>query len=318
MKKTLFFGSTVVDVIIYVDELPSSGEDCNVISQKMQIGGCAFNASEMSRHLLTPYTLLSPVGTGIFGDFVMEQFEKRQIPCFKRLENIANGCCYNVVERDGERTFMAVHGAEYMFDGSWMENISPDDYDAAYVCGLELEEDTGKNLVSWLEENFKGEDKKIYFAVSSRIMHVKKDLLRRMLLLHPILHMNDMEAKLLTNCPTVQDAARWLYERTQNTVVITCNAEGCYVYGKEIAAEMGAGDEPVGLMMDAYKTIAIDSVGAGDAHIGAIIAFRKQGLPWIETIDKANRIACEVVGVEGATLTDKEFQDIKLKSKGRI
>lgn len=309
MKKTLFFGSTVVDVVIYVNELPKSGEDCNVISQKMQIGGCAFNASEISRHLDVPYTLLSPVGNGVFGDFIISEFAKRQIKCFKRLDSMENGCCYNIVERSGERTFLAVHGAEYLFDGSWMEGTDVSEYDTAYVCGLELEEDTGTNIVEYLEENFKGT---IFFAVSSRIMHVKKDLLRRMLLLHPVLHMNDMEAKLLTNCATVQDAARWLYERTQNTVIITCNAEGCYIYGKEIAAETGTGSEPVGLLMDAYKTIAIDTIGAGDAHIGSIIALRKKGLPWTEAIDKANRIACEVVGVEGATLSDEQFKKIKL------
>lgn len=315
MKKTLFFGSTVVDVVIYVDEMPASGEDCNVISQKMQIGGCAFNASEMSRHLSVPYTLLSPVGTGVFGDFVIKEFEKRKIPCFVRMDSVANGCCYNIVERNGERTFLAVHGAEYQFDSSWMDGIVLDDYDDAYVCGLELEEETGKNMVQWLEENFRG---KIWFAVSSRIMHVNKDLLRRMLLLKPIMHMNDMEAKLLSSCPTVQEAARWIYARTQNTVIITCNSEGCYIYGREIAEETGAGSEPVGLMMDAYRTIAIDSIGAGDAHIGSLIAFRKQGLSWIESLDKANRIACEVVGVEGATLTDEQFKTIQLKSKGLI
>lgn len=301
MKKTLFFGSTVVDVIINVDELPHSGEDCNVISQKMQIGGCAFNASEISRHISVPYKLLSPVGTGVFGDYVADEFKKRGIEVFKHLENSANGCCYNIVERDGERTFLAVHGAEYVFDDSWMEGVSLEDYDSAYVCGLELEEASGKNLVDWLEKNFKGQ---IYFAVSSRIMHVQKDLLRRMLLLKPILHLNDMEAKMLSGCADVETAAGWLYERTQNTVVITCNVDGCYVFGKN------GKETPEGMMIPAYKTIAIDSIGAGDAHIGAIIAFRKQGLSWKEAIDKANRIASEVVGVEGATLTDEQFKNI--------
>lgn len=315
MKKTLFFGSTCVDVVIYVNELPSSGEDCNVISQKLQIGGCAFNASEISRHLSVPYTLLSPVGGGVYGDFIRSEFLKREIPCFVHLDAIENGCCYNIVERNGERTFMAVHGAEYLFDQAWMDGVSVNEFDTAYVCGLELEEDTGKSMVDWIENHFKGT---IYFAVSSRIMHVQKDLLRRMLLLKPILHMNDMEAKLLSGCSNVPDAARWLYARTQNTVIITCNAEGCYIYGTEIAQETGSGDEPVGLMMDAYKTIAIDSVGAGDAHIGALIAYRKKGLTWIEAIDKANRIACEVVGVEGATLTDDQFNNIQMKPKDCI
>lgn len=309
MKKTLFFGSTVVDVVIYVNELPSSGEDCNVLSQKMQIGGCAFNASEISRFLSVPYTLLSPVGAGVFGKFIEEEFAKRNIPVFKKLESENNGCCYNIVERDGERTFLAVHGAEYVFDSSWMENIKTDEYDTAYVCGLELEEETGKNIVEWLEENFHGQ---LFFAVSSRIRHVKSDILRRMLLLKPVLHLNDMEAKMLSGCAEIEDAAKWIYERTQNTVIVTCNKDGCYIYGKEIAQESGRGDEPCGLMINAYKTIAIDTIGAGDAHIGSLIAFRKKGLSWVEAVDKANHISSEVVGVEGATLSEEQFRKIDL------
>ena len=70
MKKVLVIGSTVVDVIINVDHLPTTQEDVHVISQHMSLGGCAFNTSDMIRHFEVPYILFSPVGTGAYGEFV--------------------------------------------------------------------------------------------------------------------------------------------------------------------------------------------------------------------------------------------------------
>ena len=75
MKKVLVIGSTVVDVIINVDHLPTTQEDVHVISQHMSLGGCAFNTSDMIRHFEVPYILFSPVGTGAYGEFVRMSLE---------------------------------------------------------------------------------------------------------------------------------------------------------------------------------------------------------------------------------------------------
>ncbi|MDD7078690.1 MAG: PfkB family carbohydrate kinase, partial [Lachnospiraceae bacterium] len=77
MKKTLVIGSTVVDVIINVDHLPRTQEDVHVITQRMSLGGCAYNTSDMIRHFQVPYILFSPVGTGAYGDFVRTELQKR-------------------------------------------------------------------------------------------------------------------------------------------------------------------------------------------------------------------------------------------------
>ena len=66
---------------------------------------------------------------------------------------MANGCCYCFVESGGERTFIVDHGAEYLFQPEWFDLLDPADYSCVYVCGLEVEEPTGVNLISWLEKN---------------------------------------------------------------------------------------------------------------------------------------------------------------------
>ena len=64
MKKTLVIGSTVVDIIIGVKSLPKTQEDTHTTFHKMNLGGCAFNVSEILRQSKTPYVLCSPVGSG--------------------------------------------------------------------------------------------------------------------------------------------------------------------------------------------------------------------------------------------------------------
>ena len=77
MKKTLVIGSTVVDIIIGVQSLPKTQEDTHTTYHKMNLGGCAFNVSEILRQSKTPYILCSPVGSGAYGDFVTKKLAEK-------------------------------------------------------------------------------------------------------------------------------------------------------------------------------------------------------------------------------------------------
>ena len=166
MKKILVIGSTVADVTISLDHLPEPEEDIIPGAQKISLGGCAFNVSNMLRLFRVPYTLFSPVGTGIYGDFVKKELEKYDIRRYAEREGQPaagidmealpypqeeNGCCYCLVDKTGNRTFMALHGAEYRFRKEWFSRLNMQEYDRIYVCGLEIEEPTGEQIVDFLE-----------------------------------------------------------------------------------------------------------------------------------------------------------------------
>ena len=72
MKKILVIGSTCVDIILKLDHLPVTGEDLHPKSQSMALGGCACNAAHVLLYSGSEFTFLSPVGGGIYGDFVKE------------------------------------------------------------------------------------------------------------------------------------------------------------------------------------------------------------------------------------------------------
>lgn len=74
--KLVFIGSACADVTIEVDHLPSLEEDVNGIHQEMHLGGCAHNATHAAGLFHVPFLLASPVGTGLYGNFVRSELKK--------------------------------------------------------------------------------------------------------------------------------------------------------------------------------------------------------------------------------------------------
>ena len=294
MKQTLVIGSAVVDVIINIPKLPKTGEDIHITRQTRSLGGCAYNVSDILRHFGVPYSLCTAVGSGIYGDFVRKELEKRGVPVYvSRPEE--NGCCYCMVEEGGERTFIVDHGIEYSFHEQYLEKIDTDTIDSVYVCGLEIEETDGWNIIAYLKKH---SDYTIYFAPGSRIMEIQPDRISEVLSLSPILHMNEGESLAFTGAESVEEAARILYGKTGNAVIITLGEKGAYCFdGTDHYAE------PV-------PAVVCDTIGAGDSHMGAVIAARRMGYTFPEALRLANHVSAAVVSKAGALLEAEDFAKI--------
>ena len=217
MKGTLVIGSTVADVIISIPHLPQTGEDLNISSQIQRLGGCAFNVSEILNLIGTPYKLCSPVGSGLYGDFVAAELEKRGIPCFIKLDTVPNGCCYCIVETGGERTFLSKHGAEYLFSRSWMDKVDGNGFDSVYICGLEIEESTGDEIIAYLDKH---PEYKVFFAPGARICQIPRWRLYEILKMSPVFHLNEIESLALTKENNVESAAIQINKKTNTAITL--------------------------------------------------------------------------------------------------
>ena len=302
MKKILFIGSTVVDVIINIDHLPRTCEDVNVYGQELAMGGCAFNAFSMARRFGADCQLFSPVGAGIYGDYVQAHLDAADIQVPIPRPEKENGCCYCFVEPNGERTFVSYHGAEYLFEKEWFDALNAAEIEGAYFCGIEVEDPPGDNIIAFLEAN---PHITPYFAPGPRITRLQPGRLRRILALHPVLHLNEEEAKASAAMyghpldDSVEAAAAALYRLTGNTVIVTLGPAGCLYY---TGTELG--------YVEGFPAETADTIGAGDSHIGALIGQLHSGVPLEEALRTANRVAAAVVSVRGARLTDAEFAAI--------
>ena len=298
MKKILVIGSAAADIVINLDHLPARNEDVHVISQQMRLGGCAYNTYDMIRLFGEEVIPFFPVGQGLYGDFIRSAFAEKGICTPIPYPEEENGCCYCFVEADGERTFISNHGAEYRFRKEWFDDPVLEQADYAYICGLEIEEPTGENILSFLERR---KDLTVFFSPGPRLEKIPAGRIEKILSLGCILHLNEEEACRLSHTENAPDAAKVLFARTLSPVIITLGKRGCWY---RTASEEGH--------ISAPSARQKDTVGAGDAHIGALMACLHAGLSMKSALINANTAAAKVVESAGAGLDPAVFASLDL------
>ena len=292
MKRLLIIGSTCVDVILRLDHLPTTGEDMHPV-QRFAMGGCAFNVAQVPKAYDVDLRFVTPIGDhGVFSDFVRAHLDNAGFRGPITVPDSENGCCYCLVERSGERTFLSVHGVEYSFHAEYMDAFAGERFDYTYICGLEVEETTGCELVAWLEAHPDIAGTVVY-APGPRGIEVDADRTERILAMHPILHLNEQEAQALAGMSGSENhilaAAQALHAKTQNMVIVTCGADGVLW----ISADGSVHSAP------SVPSTVVDTIGAGDSHCGAVLTGLTLGWSEDDTMRFANQIASEVVAQEG-------------------
>ena len=79
-------------------------------------------------------------------------------------------------------------------------------------------------------------------------------------------------------------------------MVITLGDRGAYCLGEE-----------GGKLVSGFPARVVDTIGAGDSHIGALMAALADGLAPGEALLRANRVAAAVVSQEGAELSPETW-----------
>ena len=101
--------------------------------------------------------------------------------------------------------------------------------------------------------------------------------------------MNEQEALAATGAPDWRRAAQALAQKTGREVLVTLGSRGAYV-------ERGAGS----FFKKASPAVVVDTIGAGDGHMGAWMAGLLQGMEMEQAVEQANRYAAAVVSQAGA------------------
>ena len=283
MKRLLIIGSTCVDVILRLDHLPTTGEDMHPV-QRFAMGGCAFNVAQVPKAYDVDLRFVTPIGDhGVFSDFVRAHLDNAGFRGPITVPDSENGCCYCLVERSGERTFLSVHGIEYSFHAEYMDAFAGERFDYTYICGLEVEETTGGELVAWLEAHPDIAGTVVY-APGPRGIEVDTDRTERILGMHPILHLNEQEAQALAGMSDSEEpvlaAAQALHVKTQNMVIVTCGADGVLW----ISADGSVHSAP------SVPSTVVDTIGAGDSHCGAVLTGLTLGWTEEDTMRFATRL----------------------------
>lgn len=289
----LSLGSAMVDTVCHVDRLPRSGEGVVTTSHAQSAGGCAFNSARIIGQLGAPCSLLAPIGTGPCADFLACEIERCGLAPFHVDEPRDCGSCLCLIEPDGERTMITTPGIEREFRAAWFEHVDTAAFAFGIANGFEIEGSGGNAIISFFEEHPRMQ---FVYAPGPRICHVGKEKTARINALRPLWHLNDQEALAFTGASSVEAAGQALVEACNNTVVVTAGANGAHAF-----SEKGHVIVPI------ERVEPVDTIGAGDAHVGAFTAALAQGLSCEEALALANKAARAVCLVEGATLSDEDF-----------
>ncbi|MFS0782025.1 PfkB family carbohydrate kinase [Bacillus sp. 1P06AnD] len=291
--KSLLIGAAVVDIIMRIPKLPEKGGDIYCSGKHVTVGGCAFNVANILRGFNVEYSLLVPVGEGMNASIVRKGIEENGHQILIYDPEMDNGQCLCLVEDDGERTFITTLGIEGHFKKEWLETIMGSDYENIYFDGYQMCSDGAASIVEWLE---KQADKRLFFAPGPVIQSIDKELMERICALHPIVHLNEREAQLFTGQTEIESAVQQLFNHSQNKLFVTLGAEGTLFYD---GCEM--------MRIEGESAAAVDTIGAGDSHVAAIMAALSLGYNDIQACSIANKVAAKMVQTEGPTLRQQDF-----------
>ncbi|WP_242847951.1 PfkB family carbohydrate kinase [Inediibacterium massiliense] len=291
--KTLVLGAAIVDIVMKIPILPQTGEDITSKEQTIMVGGCAYNVSNILKNFHVDHSLIVPVGNGPYGDLVKKELKRNDYKIFIEDHQKDNGYCLCLVEDTGERTFITLQGIECDFQSQWLENLDTSLYQNIYISGYEIEGPSGHVISSWLcKQNIKN----IYFAPGPRITYIAKPVLKKIFDLSPIIHLNEKEILDYTGEKTVVEASNKLYAQTNNIVFVTLGPNGVMFFnGKDHKLIKGR------------SANVVDTIGAGDSHIGTIIAATSMGYDYENACKIANMVSAKIVETQGPIMKKEEF-----------
>jgi ribokinase len=294
IRRLVSHGSIPVDLGIGLPQLPERGGDVLAVWSDRSAGG-GFNVLSAAVRLGLPAVYAGPHGTGPFGDLVRAALAAEGIACLLPPNpNLDTGFCVVLVE-GGERTFVTVPGADAVVDGKMLQAVSYREGDAVYVSGYDLVyPDAGVTVAEHVAGLPAGS--LLVFDPGPLVAEIPATLLASVLERADLVSLNAREASLLGSAEVLLGRLR-----PGAAIVLRAGADGAAIMRAGVAA----------LAVPAAATTVIDNTGAGDVHVGALLAGLAGGLDLLDATLLANRAAAYSVGQRGpaAGPTKKQLEE---------
>ncbi len=262
-RRLLLVGSVLVDILMYVDRLPERGGDC-IARHALLTSGGGFNVLVAAARLGMPVAYAGLVGDGPMGTRVMTDLAAAGISLvLPRAAGEDTGFDVGLVESDAERTFVTAPGVESRLHQADLNAVPVLPGDAIYVSGYDLYYPiSGAALEEWLPRL--GSQNLLVIDPGPLVAEIPGERLERVLGRTDLVSLNAREARLLTGATNLPGAASRLVPRLApgGWVVARAGAQGCWV----------ASESQPPWHVPARPARALDTTGAGDAHVATLLA----------------------------------------------
>lgn len=268
-RRLVCAGEVVVDVVLSVPALPERGGDV-VATATRSVAGGAFNVMAAAVRQGVPVTYAGLLGTGPMADLAGAALRREGVEILlpPRLGS-DTGTVVTLVEPDGERTFVTSLGAEAQLRAEELAlvDLRPDDlvyvsgYGLAYPCN-------GASLRSWVATL--PDTVTLVVDPGPLVGDIPAGLLDAVLARCDWLSANLVESRTMCRAVGSWDAADAEVPVLADRLLATVRAGVVVRFGHR-GAVVAAARRPA-MHIPPVPVAAVDLNGAGDAHVGSLIA----------------------------------------------
>lgn len=288
-RPIVVIGAAVGDIVLTIEKLPLSGQDIAGKLQAQQVGGCAFNVARVLRKLGLDLVNGIAVGNGSWGKTIAQEMQQMQLPIQLTHASKDNGWCMALVEPHGERTFISIeNGCECDWDHVGLTDLIVPPNSLVYLSGYELSLPSADNLRQWVLNL--PEHCLRFIDLGPHLHHIPKQFLEQLLQQNTLLTLNRDEIALLCGKEEPILAVQTFLQQYPIQIIARLDKQGAWLCQPE--------QEPA--YIPAYRVEVVDTIGAGDAHCGGVLAGLALGQSLTEAIKLGNKIAAISVSQCGA------------------
>jgi sugar/nucleoside kinase (ribokinase family) len=297
-----------IDHVYRVERMPRPGEEGVVLGARLAAGG-GFNAMAAARRMGIAVAYAGTLGTGPFAEVAARALAVEGIAVLRpRHPALDQGVCTVIVDAEGERSFLYAEGADGVVTEADLEGLTPGPGDWFLLSGYALHyRGSRAALGRWLARLPGGTP--LVFDPSPVAPRLAPEMRRAALDAALWVSANAAEAEALTALADPAEAARALAAGRPEGggAVVRIGARGCLV--------ARPGGAP--LHLPGHPVRAVDTTGAGDAHVGAFVALLAEGEAPAAAARLANVVAALSTTREGPATAPTRAEALAALDAGR-
>jgi sugar/nucleoside kinase (ribokinase family) len=295
--RLMHVGNAIADLVLEVDALPARGGDALASSSRILAGGAVNTLVAAVRDGL-PAVYAGALGMGPVADVVRAALEGAGIPALgPTVADLDTGYSVCLVDAGAERTFVTVRGAEGRLTRQALDRVEVRPGDIVAVSGYSLAHPRNAlALPGWVAALADGVT--VIVDPSPPVVRLPEGALREILERADVVTANAREAHLMTGQESPERAAEALARaatRPATVVVVRDGPRGCWV----VDAASGASGRGAAVHVPGFDVAALDTTGAGDAHVGVFAAALARGSDAVAAARRANAAAALAVTRRG-------------------
>ncbi|MFJ8822002.1 PfkB family carbohydrate kinase [Streptomyces sp. NPDC102467] len=292
-SRVVLAGNVIADLVIDVPTLPERGGDVIGTRTALYAGG-GFNTLTAARRLGARAVYAGLHGTGPYGELVRASLSAEGVEALLPVRTDGDtGFCVALVDGGGERTFVTSFGVDARMTRDEAAGIAASvrGGDLLQVSGYGLVMEVNGPLLSALVAGLP-DDVRVCFDPAPLVADIPAEVLDPVLARTDWLSCNAREARLMSGVAEPREAALALRGRLRDGagVLVRADADGCFL------APPGSGEV---VHVAGFPVEAVDSNGAGDAHVGAFLALLGRGVSAVDAARGANAAAALAVTRRG-------------------